>query len=161
MAEPLKKKKKLDPAIQRAKDERMRRKLGKAIRKLEKHEKQLKPIEECEVPIPVIKNFKERERRLPQLPADVLNQRWRIQKEWCRYRFDQVVSEVRLFQRIQKSQEKALAQLRLESEELYWAAVEVDEQLLPYTAKGPVNSPPFDTYQMPDGDYTDITQKWD
>lgn len=50
-AEPLKKKKKLDPAIIRAKEERRKRKLEKFIRKLEKHARQLKPISEIEVPM--------------------------------------------------------------------------------------------------------------
>lgn len=53
-AEPLKKKKKLDPAVVKAREERKRKKLEKAIRKLEKNEKQLKPIEECEVPLTLI-----------------------------------------------------------------------------------------------------------
>lgn len=50
-AEPLKKKKKLDPAVIKAREERRRKKIEKAIRKLERNQKQLKPIEECEVPL--------------------------------------------------------------------------------------------------------------
>lgn len=49
-AEPQKKKKRLDPAIIKAREDRSRRKLEKAIRKLEKHARQLKPIDENEVP---------------------------------------------------------------------------------------------------------------
>jgi len=161
LAEPLKKKKKLDPAIARAREERTKRKLAKAIRKLERSEKQLKPIDECEVPLPVVENFRQRERRLPQLPTEVVNARWRIQKEWCRYRFDQVVAEVQMFHRMTRSQEKALAQLRLESEELYWAAVDTDSALIPYSAQGPVETAAFEDYHMPDGDYIDISKKWD
>lgn len=43
-AEPLKKKKKMDPSLIRARDERRRKKLEKSIRRLEKHARQLKPI---------------------------------------------------------------------------------------------------------------------
>lgn len=49
-AEPMKKKRRLDPQILRARDDRRRRKLEKAIRRLEKTAKQLKPIDENEVP---------------------------------------------------------------------------------------------------------------
>lgn len=48
-AEPLKKKKKLDPAIIKAREERRKKKIEKQIRRLEKNAKQLKPIDECEV----------------------------------------------------------------------------------------------------------------
>lgn len=53
-AEPLKKKKKLDPAVLKAREERKRKKLEKQIRKLERSEKQLKPIEECEVALTLL-----------------------------------------------------------------------------------------------------------
>lgn len=50
LGEPLKKKKRMDPAIIRARLDRKQRKLAKAIRKLKKNAKMLKPIEELEVP---------------------------------------------------------------------------------------------------------------
>ena len=50
-AEPLKKKKRMDPALIKAKEERRRKKLEKSIRRLQKHARQLKPIAEIEVPI--------------------------------------------------------------------------------------------------------------
>lgn len=53
-AEPLKKKKKLDPAIVRAREERKKKKLEKQIRKLEKNARQLKPIEDIETPLNLI-----------------------------------------------------------------------------------------------------------
>lgn len=53
-AEPLKKKKRLDPAIIRAREERRKKKIEKQIRRLEKNARQLKPIEECEVPLTVL-----------------------------------------------------------------------------------------------------------
>ena len=49
-AEPLKKKKRIDPAVVRAREERRRRKLEKAIRRLEKSSRQLKPLAELELP---------------------------------------------------------------------------------------------------------------
>lgn len=50
-AEPLKKKKKLDPAIVKAREERRRKRIEKQIRRLEKNARQLKPIEEIEPPL--------------------------------------------------------------------------------------------------------------
>lgn len=53
-AEPLKKKRRLDPAIVRAREERRKKKIEKQIRRLEKNARQLKPIEECEVSLAIL-----------------------------------------------------------------------------------------------------------
>ena len=45
----MKKKKRLDPAILKAREERKKRKIEKQIRRLEKVAQQYKPIDECEV----------------------------------------------------------------------------------------------------------------
>lgn len=49
-AEPVKRKKRIDPQIVKAREDRRKRKIEKAIRKLEKNARQLKPIDENEVP---------------------------------------------------------------------------------------------------------------
>lgn len=54
----MKKKKKLDPAVIKAREDRRKKKLEKQIRRLEKNARQLKPIEECEVPISILDQFK-------------------------------------------------------------------------------------------------------
>jgi len=46
----LKKKKKIDPAIIRAREDRKKKKIEKQIKRLEKNSQQLKPIDELEVP---------------------------------------------------------------------------------------------------------------
>lgn len=53
-AEPLRKKKKMDPAILRQREERKKRKIEKQIRRLEKHSSQLKNLEEVEVPYQLV-----------------------------------------------------------------------------------------------------------
>ena len=53
-AEPLKKKKKIDPAVIRAREERRKKKLEKLIRRMEKNARQLKPIDDLEVPLTLI-----------------------------------------------------------------------------------------------------------
>jgi large subunit ribosomal protein L40 len=53
-AEPLKKKRKMDPAIVKAREDRRRKRLEKQIRRLEKNSRQLKPIEDLETPLVLI-----------------------------------------------------------------------------------------------------------
>lgn len=53
-AEPLKKKKRIDPSVIKAREERRRKKVEKQIRRLEKNARQLKPIDEMEVPLVLI-----------------------------------------------------------------------------------------------------------
>lgn len=50
----MKKKKKLDPSIIKAREDRKRKKLEKQIRRLEKNARQLKPIEDLETPFTLI-----------------------------------------------------------------------------------------------------------
>jgi large subunit ribosomal protein L40 len=50
----LKKKKKIDPAVIKQREERKKKKIEKAIKKLEKNARQLKPIDELEVPLSLI-----------------------------------------------------------------------------------------------------------
>jgi large subunit ribosomal protein L40 len=47
----LKKKKRIDPAIIKHREERKKKRLEKQIRRLEKHARQLKPIDELEIPL--------------------------------------------------------------------------------------------------------------
>jgi large subunit ribosomal protein L40 len=53
-AEPLKKKKKVDPAVLKAREDRKKKKLEKQIRRLEKNARQVKPLEECEIPLSLL-----------------------------------------------------------------------------------------------------------
>lgn len=38
---------------------------------------------------------------------------------------------------------------------------QLDALLLPYTAEGPLHTPPIENYDVPDGDYQDVSKKWD
>jgi large subunit ribosomal protein L40 len=53
-AEPLKKKRKMDPAVVKAREERKKKKLEKQIRKLEKNSRTLKPIDDLLTPLTLI-----------------------------------------------------------------------------------------------------------
>lgn len=53
-AEPLKKKKRIDPQVIKAREDRKRKKLEKMIRRLERNARQLKPLDELEVPLNLV-----------------------------------------------------------------------------------------------------------
>ncbi|EDV95095.1 39S ribosomal protein L40, mitochondrial [Drosophila grimshawi] len=160
-AEPLKKKKKLDPQVVKQREDRRKKKIEKQIRRLEKNARQLKPVEELEVPLDLIDNKAKRERKLTPLGTAELEQRALLKKEWARYKHDEKVADFQIIDRLVQSQNKALEELRRESEELYQAAIEVDMKLLPVSVKGPVATPPIKNYVSPDGDYVHQAMKWE
>lgn len=57
-----------------------------------------------------------------------------------------------------KAQSEALDELRLESEELYQAALKPDPHLFPFSHEGPVHTPAKSTHEAPDGKYNDVTK---
>lgn len=159
-AEPLKKKKRIDPAIIKQREERKKKRLEKQIRRLERHARQLKPIEELEVPLEFLDGKKERIREVPVLTPETLEERARLYKEWTRYKKKQTVNNMQMIDRLVFSQQKALDELRQESEELYQAAIQINPTQLPFTVCGPVQTPPIKGYDSPDGEYIDISKKW-
>ncbi|CAG9857804.1 unnamed protein product [Phyllotreta striolata] len=160
LGEPLKKKKRMDPAIVRAREERKKKKLEKAIRKLEKHARKLKPIGECEIPFDLLDTLNERKRSLPALSSEILDKRALLEKRWANYKREQRLIDVQMLDRIQYSQQRALDELRKESEELYQEAIQPDLLLMPYKVEGPVETPPIENYKSPDGDYKDVSKVW-
>ncbi|XP_030376348.1 39S ribosomal protein L40, mitochondrial isoform X2 [Scaptodrosophila lebanonensis] len=160
-AEPLKKKKKLDPQIIKQREDRRKKKIEKQIRRLEKNARQLKPVEELEVPMELIQEKQKRLRKLTPINPTELEQRAQLKKQWARYKHEQKVTDFQIIDRLVQSQNKALEELRRESEELYQAAIEMDLQLLPVTLTGPVATPPIKNYVSPDGDYIRQAMKWE
>lgn len=159
-AEPIKKKKKIDPNIVKAREERRRRKLEKQIRRLEKNARQLKPIEEAEIPLYLIDEQKKRARPAVTLSPETIEARALLEKAWCQYKKKEYMNHVSQIDRIMSAQKRALDQLYEVSEELYNEAVMPDLSLLPYQVKGPVATPPIKNYESPDGEYVDISNKW-
>lgn len=84
-----------------------------------------------------------------------------LQKEWSRYKHLEHLKDVQLLDRMAYSQQKALDELRKESEELYLEAIQIDPSLLPYKSQGPVDTPPIKDYEAPDGEYLDVSKKWE
>ncbi|CAG7836685.1 unnamed protein product [Allacma fusca] len=161
LAEPLKKKKRLDPAIAKAREQRKQRRLEKEIRKLQKHARQLKPLDELQIPVQIQDNPKQRERRLPQLTTSEMENRWLLEMEMSKFKHTLVMHEYRAMENLMSSQQKALTELRNVSEDLYQAAIAIDETYIPFQSTGPVETPPFKDYNTPEGDYIDISRNWE
>lgn len=59
------------------------------------------------------------------------------------------------------NQDKALNVLKEVSPELYNAAIQPSQDYLPYSFRGPSLTAPIKDYYPPDGDYIDISPKYD
>ncbi|RZC35266.1 39S ribosomal protein L40, mitochondrial, partial [Asbolus verrucosus] len=151
----------MDPAVIKAREDRKKKKIEKQIRRLEKNARQLKPIEECEVPLGLLDEKKSRIRSLPALSTETLENRALLEKKWATYKKNQNLADIQMLDRIIFAQQKALDELRKESEELYQEAMQVDCRLLPYKTEGPLETPPIESYESPDGDYVDVSKKWE
>ncbi|XP_055604246.1 39S ribosomal protein L40, mitochondrial [Uranotaenia lowii] len=160
-AEPLKKKKKIDPQVLKAREDRKRKRLEKQIRRLEKNARQLKPVEDLEVPMELLDQQDRRKRTGIKVTAEVLESRVLLEKQWAKFKMQEKLANYQLFDRVLGSQTKALNELRLESEELYQLAVQPDLAIVPLKLEGPVSTPPIEGYEMPDGEYIDISKKYD
>jgi len=160
-SEPMKKRKKMDINIILGREAKRRRKLEKAIKKQELKGQKLKPIEEIEGDRHVLKTLDKRKRVLPQLSFEESEYRALLHKSWSSYKAQQFAAECNTLQRLMNSQSRALLELRQESEQLYQQAIEIDEKLIPFEAKGPMETPPIKGYMAPDGDYIDTTRKYD
>lgn len=150
-AEP-KKKKKMDPKREELLKGRMRKKL----KRLEKVPPEFIPIEDF---ITSVKCMDEtRERSAPRLSFEQSEGRALLLKEWCRYKKEQHMAEMKAIELALEAQQEALKELKLESEELYQAALKPDPGLFPLTHEGPSYTPPNSKYDAPDGKYNDITK---
>nr|XP_015221316.1 PREDICTED: 39S ribosomal protein L40, mitochondrial [Lepisosteus oculatus] len=150
-AEP-KKKKKVDPKRELAARDRLKKKL----KKLEKVPPELIPIEDFITPAKYLDET--RVRLPPQLSFEESERRALLLKEWARYKQSQHEAEMKAIGSALEAQREALEELRLESEELYQAAVRPDLELFPFERQGPSHTPPKPGYQAPDGKYNDITK---
>lgn len=57
-------------------------------------------------------------------------------------------------------QNAALEELRLTNSELFDAAVQPDEELLPFKISALTETPPIKNFEAVDGKYTDVSRKW-
>lgn len=99
-----------------------------------------------------------RVRSLPPLSFEETERRVLLLKKWCSFKQKQDKAEKKAIQTLVESQQEALKELRLESEELYQAAIRRDEGLLPFERDGPNYTPPLPGYDPPEGKCIDITK---
>ncbi|XP_025011295.1 39S ribosomal protein L40, mitochondrial isoform X1 [Gallus gallus] len=147
-----KKKKKVDPKREQAQKDRVKKK----IKKLEKAAPELIPIEDFETPLKF--SDSNRVRSLPPLSFEETERRVLLMKKWSLYKQQQDKAEKEAIQSLVEAQQEALKELRLESEELYQAAVRRDEELFPFERDGPNYTPPLPGYDPPEGKCIDITK---
>ncbi|XP_051623937.1 39S ribosomal protein L40, mitochondrial [Manacus candei] len=147
-----KKKKKVDVKREQAQKDRMKKKL----KKLEKAAPELIPIEDFITPLKY--SDSNRVRSLPPLSPEETERRVLLLKKWCLFKQKQDEAEKKGIQRLVESQQEALKELRLESEELYQAAIRRDEGLFPFQRDGPTYTPPLPGYDPPEGKCVDITK---
>uniref|UniRef100_A0A3P8TN41 Large ribosomal subunit protein mL40 n=1 Tax=Amphiprion percula TaxID=161767 RepID=A0A3P8TN41_AMPPE len=150
-AEP-KKRKKVDPRREQMARERLKKKL----KKLERVPPELIPIEDFMTPNKCLDET--RERSSPKLSFEESEGRALLLKEWSRYKQKQHKAEVQVLELVLEAQREALEELKLESEELYQAALKPDTLLFPFVHEGPVYTPPIPKYDAPDGKYNDVTK---
>ncbi|XP_019744270.1 large ribosomal subunit protein mL40 [Hippocampus comes] len=150
-AEP-KKKKKVDPRREQV----MRERLKKKLKKLERVPPELIPIEDFITPTKCLDET--RVRSAPRLSFDESESRALLLKEWGRYKHEQHLAEMQAIQLALEAQREAMDELKTESEELYQAALQPDPLMFPFSREGPAYTPPKANYEAPDGKYTDITK---
>jgi len=160
-ASPLKKKRKIDPAVLKRREERVRGKIQRALGRLGKFAEKLKPIDEYEVPRTLIKQRETRLRVLEPLSFEESEKRAKLRREFDDYSREVNAQDRLQILRVQASQKRALEQLKAESEELYLKAIEVDEGLLRWSSPIITSTPPIEGYEAPDGEHNDVTKTFE
>lgn len=108
-----------------------------------------------------LKTLDKRKREPTVLSFEESERRALLLKDWTRYKTTQHFREMAAVTGMCRSRQRALEELRTESEELYQSAIQVDEQLIPFVHRGPLETPPIDGYVAPDGDIQDTTKVFD
>uniref|UniRef100_A0A2P2I0F7 Large ribosomal subunit protein mL40 n=1 Tax=Hirondellea gigas TaxID=1518452 RepID=A0A2P2I0F7_9CRUS len=160
-AEPLKKKRKVDPGVVRARDEKRKKKIEKSIRKLARNEGIYKPIEETEVSLKLRQEYQLRKRDRVVVSEEERDAGYELGVQWCQYKFQQSVADKAVVDAAVKAQQHALVELRRLSEDLWLEAIQEDQFVFPYRCSGPSSSLPMAGYKSPDGDYKDVSKVWD
>lgn len=168
-SEPLKAKKRVDPAVLQAREARRRKRIEREIKRIEKFGKKLKPIEEREPDRLIAKEAEIRKRPVNESSKGdttvngQLDEEHFLKKEWARYLTQQHMHQMSQLNRALKSQKIALDELKKDNITLYNMAIQLDSNLIPYVREGPVHTPPLKSqeYEPPEGDYLDVTYLYD
>lgn len=161
--EPPKARKRIDPALLKAREDRKRRKIEKEIKKLEKFGRQLKPINELRADKDLLKEVNVRKRKnLTKKSEDEVYNEGSLVLEWSRYKITQNSEQMKQINTAIQMQSKALKELKKDNLSLYEMAIELDENnLVNFKHDGPSYTPPNKLYEPPEGDYADATFMYD
>ncbi|CAI9157471.1 unnamed protein product [Rangifer tarandus platyrhynchus] len=151
-AEPLRKKKKVDPK----KDQAAKERLKKRIRRLEKATQELIPIEDFITPVKFLNQA--RQRPPVELPFEESERRALLLKKWSLYKQREHELERAAIASLLEAQREALQELELTAPELHAEAIKRDPSLFPFERYGPDYTPPVANYQPPEGRYQDVTK---
>jgi len=157
---PMKKKKKLDPMIIKASIDRSVRKIEKRIRQQKRFARKLKPIDEFDLHRDVPKNAPPRQLDDLVNSRDEQRSRYLLRVEYGRYKDSESLKIREKFDKMIKSQEFALQELKLESPRMYEQACQKDTGILLQTYKGPTETPPIPGF-IQDGGYKETTKTFD
>ncbi|XP_028905049.1 39S ribosomal protein L40, mitochondrial [Ornithorhynchus anatinus] len=151
-AEPMKKKKRVDPK----KDQAVRDRLKKKLRRMERAAQELVPIEDFITPVRYTDG--DRKRAAVTLSEEEEERRAHLMKLWAAYKQKEHEAERATVRALLASQEEALRELLLEAPALHRAALARDPHLFPFDREGPRHSPPIPGYEAPEGKYKDVTR---
>ncbi|KAM7537974.1 hypothetical protein Aperf_G00000064982 [Anoplocephala perfoliata] len=176
-AEPLKKKKRVDPLQEANRIRRKAKRIEREIKRLAKQGKKLKPVEEIEGDRQLMREEKDRRRAPVILSEAEIDSRALLMKEWSRYQSHIAQEENRKLQSVLAAQRRALRCLaEVSPHHLYKAAIgpvtamfsDLSDQPtgepLHFQASGPFATPPPrdpKAYEAPDGEKSDRTQKFE
>lgn len=159
-AEPLRKKKRMDPALLKMRVDRKIRKIEKAIRQIENAEKVLKPIMERTLAPQVFKELEVRTRDEQEV-ARLKQEMTKLLQVWSVYRNDVSTQQNQSIRRCLSAQQRALEELKSNWPDLYQDAIAIDSQLLPHhNEKFLTDQPANSAYVSPDGTRTECTKQW-
>jgi len=149
-------------------EEKKRKKLQKALKKLNKKPRIVRPVQELEVSPEVLKEATTtRLRERVSISEDESERRALLEKEWNRYCGIRHKEEIQQFDRVIQSRKDALEELRSSDFDLYAKAIELDMASLPFVATGPTSTPEaVPTAEVPhpwlvDGHYENTTKTYE
>uniref|UniRef100_A0A5K3F1X8 Large ribosomal subunit protein mL40 n=1 Tax=Mesocestoides corti TaxID=53468 RepID=A0A5K3F1X8_MESCO len=161
-AEPMKRKKRVDPQQEQNRIRRKTRRIEKEIKRLTKQGKKLKPVEEIEGDRQLMKEEHERRRPPQEISSTEADNRVLLLKEWARFQSRVARAEEQKLSTVIAAQQRALRALALLSpHHLYAAAIKpTASEALHLHTSGPYATPPpriAGQYEAPDGEIIDKT----
>lgn len=162
-AEPMRKKKRLDPALLRVRVERKILKTEREINRIMRAPKKKIPILEYQYTAERKETLQSNKR---DISLETLEQRQRdlnsANKLWSVYRNFEAKIQAKSVKQMERAQDRALAELKKVCPKLYDGALKADNQyLIPYqNISIKKETPPNPDYVPPDGEMKDATKEW-